>query len=251
MTQGYTRLPPAAQQVRYLCRLPSSLSSLLFVSLLLLQPQAHAQMKEAMQTCTACHGKEGRASSEGYYPRIAGKPEGYLYNQLQNFKEGRRNSNAMVYLVAHLPDAYLKDIAQYFSSQDIPYPPPQNLPVDASTYQRGYQLVSRGDPSRKIPACNSCHGELLTGMNPSVPGLLGLPRDYLNAQLGAWVNGSRRAKSPDCMASIAKQLNDQDISAVTGFLALQPVKGNTKQLPSHTNIEFPSACGSAPSKGAP
>jgi cytochrome c553 len=40
--------------------------------------------------CAACHGKEGRATSEGYFPRIAGKPAGYLYNQLRNFHEGRR-----------------------------------------------------------------------------------------------------------------------------------------------------------------
>jgi len=25
--------------------------------------------------CTICHGKEGRAATDGYYPRIAGKPE--------------------------------------------------------------------------------------------------------------------------------------------------------------------------------
>ena len=33
-----------------------------------------------------------------------------------------------------------------------------------------------------------------------VPGLLGLPRDYLNGQLGAWRSGQRRAVEPDCMA---------------------------------------------------
>ena len=27
--------------------------------------------------CTTCHGKEGRAGPDGYYPRIAGKPAGY------------------------------------------------------------------------------------------------------------------------------------------------------------------------------
>ena len=35
--------------------------------------------------CAACHGNEGRATNEGYYPRIAGKPRGYLFNQLLNF----------------------------------------------------------------------------------------------------------------------------------------------------------------------
>ncbi|MGH6638909.1 MAG: c-type cytochrome, partial [Polaromonas sp.] len=31
--------------------------------------------------CTACHGPQGRAAPDGYYPRLAGKPAGYLYNQ--------------------------------------------------------------------------------------------------------------------------------------------------------------------------
>jgi cytochrome c553 len=33
----------------------------------------------------------------------------------------------------------------------------------------------------------------MTGVAPHIPGLLGLPRDYLNAQLGAWKAGQRRA----------------------------------------------------------
>jgi cytochrome c553 len=36
--------------------------------------------------CTLCHGKEGVAGTDGYYPRIAGKPAGYLYQQLLNFR---------------------------------------------------------------------------------------------------------------------------------------------------------------------
>ena len=45
----------------------------------------------------------------------------------------------------------------------------------------------------------------MTGLAPFVPGLLGLPRDYLNAQLGAWRSGQRRALPPDCMAQVAQR----------------------------------------------
>ena len=41
-------------------------------------------------------------------------------------------------------------------------------------------------------------------MKPAVPGLLGLPRDYLNGQLGAWQTRQRHATAPDCMATIAE-----------------------------------------------
>ena len=49
--------------------------------------------------CTGCHGKEGRAAPDGYYPRLAGKPAGYLYHQLQHFRDGRRHYGLMTRLV--------------------------------------------------------------------------------------------------------------------------------------------------------
>ena len=77
------------------------------------------------KSCTSCHGKEGRAGPDGYYPRIAGKPAGYLYNQLLNFRDGRRHYGLMTRLVDPLSEPYLFEIAQYFASLDLPYPPPQ------------------------------------------------------------------------------------------------------------------------------
>ena len=50
-------------------------------------PAFEDSMAQRTLACTACHGKEGRAGPDGYYPRIAGKPAGYLYNQLLNFRD--------------------------------------------------------------------------------------------------------------------------------------------------------------------
>jgi len=126
-------------------------------------------MAQRVLACTGCHGKEGRATPAGYFPRIAGKPAGYLYNQLVNFRDGRRNYPLMVYLVEYLTDDYLREIAQHFASLDLPYPPPQVSGVSAPLAQRGEQLVRRGDRARNIPACAECHGENLVGVNPYVP----------------------------------------------------------------------------------
>ncbi|RZL33315.1 MAG: c-type cytochrome [Rubrivivax sp.] len=173
--------------------------------------------------CTVCHGKEGRAAPDGYYPRLAGKPAGYLYNQLLNFRDGRRDYGLMSELIAPLSDAYLKELAGHFASLDLPYPPPQPPTLPAPELARAEALVRNGDAARRLPACVACHGERLTGTQPAVPGLLGLSRDYLNGQLGAWRSGQRRAQAPDCMHTIAKALTDGEINALTQYLAGRPL----------------------------
>jgi len=198
---------------------------------------------QRVQACTPCHGKEGRATAEGYFPRIAGKPAGYLYNQLLNFRNGYRPNPTMNYLVEHLTDEYLLEIARYFSALDLPYPPPQTRGANAQVLARGQALTVRGDPARKIPACAQCHGIGLNGVNPAIPGLLGLPRDYLVAQLGAWKTRQRRAAQPDCMALVAEQLTAEEVSAVATWLSSQPVPAHTKPEAPPTE-PLPLACGS-------
>lgn len=180
-------------------------------------------MKERVRACTACHGKEGVATNQGYFPRIAGKPAAYLYNQLRHFREGRRQNPAMRHLLSHMSDAYLMDMAQYFSALALPYPPPEPTTIPPRLLSRGEQLVRQGDKQRDIPACTACHGAAMTGRLPSTPGLLGLPRDYVVAQIGAWRTGSRHADAPDCMAHVARRLSQDDIHAVSQWLAAQPV----------------------------
>lgn len=180
-------------------------------------------MAQRLQACTGCHGAQGRAGADGYYPRLAGKPEGYLYNQLLNLRDGRRHYAPMRALLEPLTDAYLLDIARYFSRLEVPYPAPAAPALDAAQLRRGRQLATEGDPALELPACAQCHGKALTGAQPHVPGLLGLPRDYLNAQLGGWRTHQRQAHTPDCMAHVAGRLQAQDVAAVTHWLASQPV----------------------------
>jgi len=186
------------------------------------QPVPNTLAQRAL-ACTGCHGKEGRAAPDGYYPRLAGKPAGYLHNQLLNFRDGRRDYGLMSELIAPLSDAYLKELAGHFASLDLRYPPPQTPTLPAPELARAEKLIRTGDAARRLPACTACHGGRLTGTQPAVPGLLGLSRDYLNGQLGAWRSGQRRAHAPDCMADIAKALTTAEINAVTQFLAGQPM----------------------------
>jgi cytochrome c553 len=233
-----------AGRAHALCRAASALV-LVLLGVLAGRPAPAAPFTDTIAqrvlACTGCHGREGRAAADGYYPRIAGKPAGYLFNQLRNFRDERRHYELMSGLLEFLDDAYLREIADYFAALDLPYPAP---PAPAETVvirSAGETLVRHGDPARGLPACNDCHGVAMTGRAPFIPGLLGLPRDYLNAQLGAWKSGLRKAAPPDCMAQVAARLTPTDIGAVSAWLAAQavPVHAVTAAQPLAT---LPLAC---------
>lgn len=200
-------------------------------------------LAQRARPCTACHGEQGRATPEGYFPRIAGKPAGYLFNQLTGFRDGRRFFPEMTFLVERQQDEYLRALAQYFASISLPYPRPVQVQASETALQRGQALVVDGDPQRSIPPCQACHGEQLMGVLPATPALLGLSPDYLIAQLGAWQNGARRALKPDCMASIVRELSSEDIHAVTAWLAAQEVPADAHPQAGFEN-EPPVRCGS-------
>ena len=205
-------------------------------------PPVEDTMAQRMQACTGCHGPQGRAASDGYYPRIAGKPAGYLYNQLRSFRDGRRHYALMNNLLAPLSDDYLQQMAAYFAGLELPYPPPQAANGSVDQLTRGQQLVLHGDAARQVPACIQCHGAGLMGVAPAIPALIGMPRDYLNAQLGAWRTDNRRAVPPDCMSQVAHRLAQDDISALSQWLAAQPVPAGAGPAASLPQAP-PLACG--------
>jgi cytochrome c553 len=167
----------------------------------------------------------------------------YLYNQLIAFRDGTRRYAPMNYLVAYLPNAYLREMAEYYAKQRPPFVPSEAGAVDPGTIARGQALATAGDAKKSIPACVTCHGAGLTGMEPGIPGLVGLRSTYIAAQLTRWRVGERRAAEPDCMKRIASRLSDADIGAVAAWLAQQ--KAPADPSPESSNlVRMPFACGS-------
>ena len=196
-----------------------------------------------VQGCVTCHGQSGQGTNNGYFPRIAGKPAAYLYNQLVAFRDGVRQDPPMNYLVAYLPDAYLREMAEHFSKLRPEYAPQEAATADAQAMARGQAIVTAGDPAKQIPACIACHGASLTGMNPGIPGLVGLRPIYIAAQLTRWRVGDRRAVEPDCMKRIAVRLSEGDVAAVAAYLGQQRVPAGAS--PESPNlVRMPFACGS-------
>lgn len=206
-------------------------------------------LQQRIAACTTCHGVHGQGTpGSGYFPRLAGKPAAYLARQLQDFQNGLRKYAPMEYTVRHLSPAYMREIADYFSAQQVPFTRSPMPVVSAATIQRGEQLLGKGDPARKIPACSECHGRQLTGVEPSTPGLVGLPYDYISAQLGSWRTHTRATVAPDCMAEVAGRLSESDITAVAAALASRELPADTRAQPAGS-VTPPLRCGVLGAKG--
>lgn len=199
-----------------------------------------------LAACTACHGKRGEGlRGAEYVPHLAGKPAGYLFSQLQGFRDGRRVNAQMTWLLQFADDAWLHEIADFYAAA-----PPRTRAADTGaadlTPERravAERLVTRGDPARGVPACRECHGEALTGLEPGVPALVGLPAEYVIAQLGNWRSGIRRAAAPDCMKDVADAIAAEDIRAIATWLSQQAHADGQRPAPAGSWTP-PKACGS-------
>src|SRR4051812_20428827 len=200
-------------------------------------------MEARVLGCATCHGQSGQGTDNEYFPRIAGKPAAYLYNQLVAFRDGTRKYPPMNYLVAYLPDPYLKEMAQHYASLRPAFAPKEQPKVDAAVVARGKAIATAGDTNRGVPACIACHGAGLTGMEPGIPGLVGLRAAYITAQLTRWRVGDRRAADPDCMKRIATRLSETDVAAVSAYLAMQEAPRDSSPESSNL-VRMPLSCGS-------
>ncbi|WP_223303938.1 c-type cytochrome [Dokdonella koreensis] len=210
--------------------------------------QPPADLRERLAACAACHGERGEGVDGSiYYPHLAGKPAGYLVEQLQAFRDGHRHYWQMVWLAQYMDDAYIAEIAAYYAAQ-----PPHTraadvtaAPLPPAVQARAEHLVRHGDAQAGIPACTACHGAALTGLEPAVPALVGLPQDYIVSQIGSWRDGTRRSKAPDCMAGIAAKLAPADIRILAQWLSHQSPGAHDRPAPAGSFVP-PLACGDLP-----
>ncbi|WP_334186699.1 c-type cytochrome [Noviherbaspirillum sp.] len=200
-------------------------------------------MEERVRACVNCHGQNGKGTNNVYFPRLAGKPAGYLYNQLLAFRDGRRKYAPMNYLLAYLPDDYLKKMAQYYADAREPFESFGPPTASEKILKQGQSLVVNGAPNRGIPACTTCHGPDLSGREPGIPGLVGLRPDYITAQIGAWRYGTRTSVEPDCMHLVAARMTEEDVAAAAAWLAAMPIPANTTPL-KQSSVRLPLECGS-------
>lgn len=96
--------------------------------------------------------------------------------------------------------------------------------------------------------CAACHGANGVSVSDTIPNLAAQRAGYLEAQLRAFKEGTRRPASPASptatMAAIATQLSAEDIANVAAFYAAQPgasAGAKSAQLPNlaKSSVSFP------------
>ncbi len=190
-------------------------------------PSQPDHMEHRLAACAQCHGEHGQGlEDKPGIPHLAGKPAGYLYQQLQSFRSGRRDNPAMQYVVRQLSPEYLKQIALHYASQPLVYEPEVPEGITKEQLERGKQLVHHGD-GHSVPSCQRCHGERLTGVKPMIPGIVGQSYKYLLAQFKHWRHDDRSSSGTHCMWVVANRMTDADIKAVSAWLASQPLPADT------------------------
>jgi cytochrome c553 len=168
--------------------------------------------------CAQCHAFNGVSDASGAFPRLAGQSAFYLAGQLRDFASGVRASALMSPIAKALSPDDIADVTAYFADIDAPF-----LPLKApntALVKRGEELAKSRGPERLH--CDNCHGPSGSGEPPVIPYLAGQYAHYIVFTLQMWREGFRK-NSPDAMAVIAKNLNEQDLAAVAAYY--QQIRG--------------------------
>lgn len=166
----------------------------------------------AYERCATCHELDGNARAERI-PRLAGQTVDYLVNQLRDFRDGHRPSS-MQATAELLDEDELAEVARHFSKQTPAAIAELVPPVQR---RRAERLHRRGDRTRGIRACASCHGRDGEGSDAS-PRLAGQHPGYLQAQLLRFKNG-RRANDDGAMRAIAGAVTAPEIQDLARYFA--------------------------------
>ena len=179
-------------------------------------------------TCAACHGLDGKSTIPEIYPNVGGQSERYMAEQLALFKSGERASAIMQPFASMLSAQDMRDVGAHYAHQGASAGIADDTEVTEGVYagmkfyEVGEQLFRRGEFDRKLPACMACHGPSGAGNpGPAYPRVGGQQSWYTARRLQEYRAGTTTARDTDnfdIMASIARELTDEEIGALSSYM---------------------------------
>jgi cbb3-type cytochrome c oxidase subunit III len=164
--------------------------------------------------CAGCHGADGN-SAVPTFPKLAAQGDRYLAKQIHDIKSGSRVVVEMTGLTDNLSEQDIGDLAAYYASQSS-----STGAVDPALLESGEALFKAGNSAKGIPSCIGCHGPAGKGVAAAgFPRLAGQHGDYIAGQLTKFRSGDRMNDDSAMMRSIAANLSDAEIKAVSSYIS--------------------------------
>ncbi len=179
------------------------------------QPGGNAAAGKAKTAaCIACHGVDGNGGADPSWPKLAGQIPEYLVKQLKDFKSGVRKNPIMNGMAAGLSTQDMDDIAAYYAAQKIK----PGAAGSKELARQGERIYRGGNAKMGVSACMSCHGPSGHGIPPNFPRVSAQTPVYTERQLLDF-KSSRRANDNGIMTRIAFRMSEQEIKAVSEYMA--------------------------------
>jgi len=171
---------------------------------------------EDVNACADCHGEKGAEPDREKHPTLAGQVAAYTFKQLRDYKDGSRKNRKMSEAVERLTDGQLAALAAWYAEQSIP-----KVEVDEedTVSEDTMKLVFRGDKTRLIQPCASCHGARGEGAIIDVPSIAGQNVKYFVTTMKDYAKGKRSNDIYSRMRIIAKQLTRDEINELAVYYA--------------------------------
>ena len=170
--------------------------------------EALAQEKK----CARCHGDAG-VSDDPEDVNIAGLRASYVYKQLKDYQNKSRDARDMYKVTRDLDDQQLADLAAWYAIQE---PAPMGTGA-ANPDPAVYELVFRGDPTRLLKSCSSCHGQRGEGGQFDSPPLTGQYPEYFITTMTEFKEGDRANDVYGRMRTTAEALTEEEITALASY----------------------------------
>lgn len=182
---------------------------------------SEGKLKSEDNRCQECHGADGNGQgpsngAAGKFAKLAGQYPDYITKQIREFRSGVRKYELMQIMAKSIDDQDAADIAAYFASL------PKMHGEGTGATEIASNLFNQGDSTRNIPACITCHGAKGKGIDAPqqvIPVIGGQEWRYLEKQLQDWRSGERHNSDANVMNTIAKQLTDAEILALTDYIS--------------------------------
>jgi cytochrome c553 len=164
--------------------------------------------KEKAELCAGCHGDNGISQTENI-PSLAGQQDQFIQWQLVFFRSGSRKNEQMQPIVEQLSNEDIRNLGAYFATLT----PPKDAKPDDNP-----DLSQKGAQAAVGRRCNSCHTDSFAGTK-AVARIAGQREEYLVKALHDYKSGARSGGAGAAMSDVAYPLSDEEITALSHYLA--------------------------------